>query len=253
LLLPKGALLSMQNSPTLEIERLVRDQLQGVHTCIPGKIESFDAAKCLAVITPTGQFIAPSGKKLDFPKCYDAPVLAQQYAGQNVTLAFPIKAGDECLLFFSEQQLDRFRDGEEAKCDLRFDLSNAIALVGLFRQANGVVKEACDNDAVIIDHNGQSRITVKKDEQTCRVQSATLTIKGGEITAKAQHIKWDGDVEITGNVTARQKIDALGAITAQQTMQGMAGVSSALNSLDTHVHTSTAPGAPTSPPMPAGG
>jgi hypothetical protein len=243
----------MENSPTLEIEKLVQDMQQNMHTCIPGKIESFDAAKCLAVVTPTGQFLQPNGKLLDYPQINDVPVHVLQYAGQKCTIAFPIKKGDECLLFFAEQQLDKFRDGEDAKCDLRFDLSNAIALVGLFRQTNSVVKEACDNDAMILDHNGQSRVTIKKDEQECKVQSATFTIKDGEITAKAQNIKWDGDVEITGNVTARQKIDALGSITSQQTVQGIAGVSTATNDVDGHVHTSTAPGAPTSPPVPGGG
>jgi hypothetical protein len=204
----------MQNNITLEIENLVQDMQQNIHTCIPGKIESFDTDKCLAVVTPTGQFKTPAGKLLEYPKVNDVPVVLIQSCGQDITIAYPIKQGDECLLFFAEQQLDKFRDGEDAKCDLRFDLSNAICLVGLFRQASSVVKEACDNNAVIIDNKGKSRMTIKEDEQECKVQSTTLTIKDGEVTITAQKTKVDGDLEITGKVTAQQTIDAQGDITA---------------------------------------
>jgi len=251
----------MENNPVMEIERLVQDMQQNMHTCIPGKIDSFDAGKCLASVTPIGQFITPSGKKLDYPKVNDVPVCILQYAGQKCTIAFPIKEGDGCMLHFAEQQLDQFRDGEEAKCDLRFDLTNAIAVVGLFSESNDAVQDACDNDAIIIDHNTDSRVTIKKDEQEykvgddstfvikkdsqeCKVGGTTLTIKDGEITAKASQIKLDGEVTITGNLTAQQAIDADGRIT------GKAGVSGATASLDTHVHNCTAPGAPSGPPIP---
>ena len=250
----------MENNPTFEIEKLVQDMLQNVHTCIPGKIESFDADKCLAVVMPTGQFIAPSGEKIDFPKVHDVPVVIQQYAGQDITMAFPIREGDGCMLHFSEQQLDRFRDEEEAKCDLRHDITNAIAVVGLFRQANKVVKEACDDDAVIIDHNEDSRVIIKKDEQLyqvtdgstvlikadsqeCKVGSATLTIKSSEITAKVATFKIDGKLEVT------QTIDADSNIISKAKVTGRAGVDGATASLDTHTHIGNL-GAPTAPPTP---
>jgi len=244
----------MENNPTLEIEKLVRDMQQNMHTCIPGKIESFDAGKCLAVVTPTGQFITPSGKKLDYPKVNDVPVLVLQHAGQKCTIAFPIKGGDGCMLFFAEQQLDQFRDGGEAKCDLRFDLTNGVAVVGLFAEANDVVKEACDNEAIIIDHNTDSRVTIKKDEQEYKVgDDSTCIIKKDEQVCKVGGAKWtlaggkllvDCDLEVTGKVTAQQTIDATGNITSK------ADVKSAATSLSMHTHNCTAPGAPSGPPIP---
>jgi hypothetical protein len=198
----------MQDNLALEIESLVQDMQQNMHTCIPGKIKSFDAAKCLAVVTPIGQFKTPAGKMLDYPDVHDVPVQILQYAGQKITMAFPIKAGDGCLLCFAEQQLDQFRDGEAAKCDLRFDLTNAIAIIGVCAGANALVKEACDNDAVIIDNNGSSRVTIKKDEQECKVGDARFVLGEGKMLV-------DCDLEITGKVTAQQTIDAQGEITAK--------------------------------------
>jgi hypothetical protein len=233
----------MENNPTQEIENLVNDMQQNMHTCIPGKIERFDAGKCLAVVTPTGQFKTPAGKTLDYPQVNDVPVVLIQSAGQKTTIAYPIKQGDSCLIFFSEQQLDKFRDDEDAKCDLRFDLTNAIAIVGLFAQANDVIKEACDNSAVIIDNEG-SRVTVKKDEQECKVGGSIITLKNGEATIKASAIKLDGDLTVTGKVTAQQTIDAAGDITSSGKISGLT-VSDSVNSLTEHTH--AAPGSPAIP------
>jgi hypothetical protein len=250
----------MENNPTLEIEKLVQDMQQNMHTCIPGKIDSFDAGKCLAVVVPTGQFITPGGKKLDYPKVHDVPVHVLQHAGQKCTIAFPIKKDDGCILFFAEQQLDQFRDGEEAKCDLRFDLTNAIAVVGLFAQANDVVKDACDNEAIIIDHNTDSRVTIKKDEQEYKVgDDSTCTIKKDSQECKVGGAKWtlakgkllvDCDLEVTGKVTAQKTIDAQGNITSAARVEGRAGVSGATADLDLHAHNCTAPGSPSGPPIP---
>ena len=272
----------MQNNISMEIENLVTDALQGVHTCIPGKIDSFDADKCLAVVTPTGQFKTPGDELMDYPQVNDVPVYVLQYAGQKCTIAFPIKEKDECLLFFSEQQLDRFRDGADAKCDLRFDLTNAIALVGLFAQANGVVKDACDDEAIIIDHSGKSdgnsRVTIKKDEQICEVgddakvtitenkivsqlgekstftitkteqecdvNGSTFTIKPTQQECKVGGVTMtlaNGMVSIKGNLEVKGTIDATGNISSS------ADVESVSRSLSLHEHICTAPGSPTTP------
>jgi len=249
----------LQDEVTLEIERLVQDMQQNMHTSLPGKIDSFDADKCLAVVTPTGQFKQPNGQLLDYPQVNDVPVVSFQFAGQDITIAAPVKEGDGCLLFFSEQQLDKFRDDEDAKCDLRFDLTNAICVVGLFKDANGVIKDACDNDAVIIDNKGKSRVTIKEDEQECKVgDNSTFTITEDKQEAVVGGAKWtlegnkltvDCDLEVTGKVAAQQTIDATGDITSSATVTGRAGVSGATASLDTHMHPTAALGPP-SPPTP---
>ena len=52
--------------------------------------------------------------------------------------------------------------GQETETDLAFDPSNSICIVGMFVPANAVMKDACDQNAVIIDVSG-TRFTVKSD------------------------------------------------------------------------------------------
>ena len=69
---------------------------------------------------------------------------------KNVTIAWPIKKGDGCLLVFSEQALDYWMYGKETDTKLKFDLTNAIAIPNLTSGGNSTMKLACDEDAVAI-------------------------------------------------------------------------------------------------------
>ena len=52
--------------------------------------------------------------------------------------------------------------GQETGTNLKFDLTNAICIPGLFAPANSVVAEACEQDAIIADVSG-TRLTIKSD------------------------------------------------------------------------------------------
>lgn len=148
-----------------QIKQMIQDMLRNVHTCIPGKISSFDAAKCTAKIQPAGKFKRANGEYLDYPELDHVPVLITQSADQKATVAYPIKAGDGCLLLFAEQQLDSWKDGREPKTELRHALTSAVAIVGLVSAANPVVEDACNDDAIIIDRE-DSRVIIKKEKVT---------------------------------------------------------------------------------------
>ena len=139
-----------------EIKNYVADALRDMHTSIPGKIEAFDPGECTADVQPLGKYKKPDGELMDFPKLCNVPVWFPQAAGQKAAMAWPVKQGDECLLFFAEQALDCWRTGKETDADLRFDLTNAVAFVGLFAKPSPLVKKACDQDALIIEMGGQS-------------------------------------------------------------------------------------------------
>ena len=117
-----------------------------------------------------------------------APVVLIQGSGQQATIAYPVKSGDGCLLVFSEQALDSWMSGGEQKSELRFDLTNCMAIPGLFVSGNPVVQEACSQDAIIIDKNGK-RITVSN-----------------------QNIAIRGDVSIEGNLDITGKLIAVGGV-----------------------------------------
>ncbi len=138
------------------------EAIRGIHTALPGKIVKFDPVKGLADVLPTMKFKQPSGKRMDFPKITGVPVVIPQSYGQKATVAYPVKAGDGCLIVFAEQSLDYWQYGQETDTDLAFDLSNAICIPGLFSVPSSVLREACQENAVIVDVEG-TRLKVQKD------------------------------------------------------------------------------------------
>ena len=112
-------------------------------------------------------------------------VLVQCY-GQGATVAYPIKPGDGCMIFFSEQALDQFLYERDTKTDLHFDLTNAVALVGLFAKANPIMQEACSQNAIIVD-----------------VKGTRITVKSGKVQIDAAEVIINGNTTVNGNFSTR--------------------------------------------------
>jgi hypothetical protein len=178
---------------TQQIKNTIRDCINGIHTAIPGKIIFFDPEKCEAAVLPYGKYTTPSGIVIDYPTLNGVPVLIPQYAAQTATIAFPIKPGDECLLLFCEQPLDGWRSGTKSTASLRFDLSSAVTLVGLFAKPNPLVKTACDEDALILEKGG-SRITIRP--------KSIIEITGNVVVY--------GDLDVKGNISNSGNMATLG-------------------------------------------
>lgn len=144
------------------IKETAQKAAESIHTAVPATIVSYDPAKGQATVKPTMKFTTKGGNIIDYPQISGVPVLFQQHMGQNATVAFPVKPGDGCYLVVSEQSLDYWMYGQDTGTNLKFDLTNAIAIPGLFAKANTVVAEACSQDAIIVDVSG-TRLTVKSD------------------------------------------------------------------------------------------
>lgn len=144
------------------IKETAQNAAGNIHTAVPGTIVSYDPAKGVATVKPTMKYTTKGGNAVDYPQISGVPVVFQQHMGQKATVAFPVKPGDGCLLVISEQSLDYFMYGQETGTNLKFDLTNAVAIPGLFAKANTVVAEACNEDAIIVDVSG-TRIKVKSD------------------------------------------------------------------------------------------
>lgn len=165
-----------------EIQNMINDSIGCVHTAFPAKIVSFDTATGLASVLPSMKYKKPDGERISYPQITGVPVVFPQAIGQKAAIAFPVKAGDGCLVIVAEQSIDFWLYGQETDTDLSFDMSNAICIPGLFAKANSLVKEACDNNAVIISSN-----------------NAKLIVKNGEINASAANIVLNGNVSVNGN------------------------------------------------------
>ena len=171
----------MQQELIQAIINTVREHIKGLHTACPGKIISYDTETGLATVLPIMKFKTPSGDVIDYPQITGVPVWMPQALGQQATIAYPVKANDGCLVVFAEQSLDFWMYGQETDTDLGFDLTNAICIPGLFPTANPVVKEACDNNSLIID-----------------VKGTRLSVKDGSISNKG-NISIEGDLNVKGN------------------------------------------------------
>ncbi len=177
-----------------EMKKSMEGQIRGIHTAFPGTIVSYDTAKGLATVAPTMKFKKPDGSKIDYPQISGVPIVIPQSYDQNATIAYPIKKGDGCLIVISEQALDYWMYGQETDTDLAFDMTNAICIPGLFVKANSVVKEATDNNAIIVDVKG-TRTTTKEDKIEMLVKGTKMTLESGKIQMDAT------DVIINGNLT----------------------------------------------------
>ena len=97
-----------------------------------GQIQSFDGTKKTAQIALLFRRVLPSGTITDYPVLVDCPVVTLQGGGGSIQ--FPIVAGDQCLVFFADRNIDAwFKTGTaNAPFNARaHDLSDGIALVGI--------------------------------------------------------------------------------------------------------------------------
>ncbi|GHU95072.1 hypothetical protein FACS1894208_07260 [Clostridia bacterium] len=186
---------------TEQVKQSILEQVNGLHTALPGVITKYDKDKCEAEILPYGKFEKPDGSFIDYPKINEVPVMVFQGNSQKTTIAYPVLPGDECLLIISEYTLDTWRgDMSESTNDLKFDLTNAVAFVGMFKKPNPLSAEAVDDDALIIEHNKNRVIFKGEDEVKIHLSGDTsfITLKPDGITIETVG---DTTVKTTGNTT----------------------------------------------------
>lgn len=104
-----------------------------------GEIQSFDGAKKTATIQLKFKRKI-NGEIKSMPLLVDCPVVTIQ--GGGGALQMPIKTGDNCLVFFSDRNIDIwFESGIESvpEDNRKHDLSDGIALVGLNSQVSDLI------------------------------------------------------------------------------------------------------------------
>lgn len=136
-----------------QIEETSRGVMCELHTALPGKVISIDVETGMASVKPCGKYITPSGSKLEYPVLTEVPLVFPFSQSAGVGMAFPVNAGDGCLVIISETALDEWRSGAEAEAPLRYDLTNAIAIPGLLSAGGSLVAKACAQNAVVICGN----------------------------------------------------------------------------------------------------
>lgn len=174
-----------------------------------GEIESFDATKKTAQIKILFKRVLPSGDIADYPVLVDCPVVT--YQGGGGALQFPVAQGDQCLLFFADRNIDAwFKNGAQAAplSSRAHDLSDGIALVGI-NALTSILPDYDDNVNLLVP------------------ASKKFVISGGAA------------VEALGTSLLALKTDVDNLLTF---------VNQIVTAFNAHVHTSAAPGNPTTVP-----
>lgn len=139
------------SAPADAIRLTVREMLKMVHTGLPGRVVSFDAAKQTAKVQPAIKRIWIGDDEGDepveaaLPECPDVPVHFP--GGGGYVLTFPVAPGDDCLLVFAERAIDFWweKGGVQKPSEFRMhDLSDGFAFVGFRPKPNAVAGFATD-------------------------------------------------------------------------------------------------------------
>lgn len=232
-------------SPSLEevLRMAVHQRMVDVHTALPGRVEKYNAKEQKADIKPLLKrtVINEDGSEISesLPVVPDVPIMFPRAGGFFIT--FPIEQGDFVLMVFCERSIDKFTAGlgsESDPVDLRMhDLSDAVAFPAFYPFAKSI-KTASATDLVLGQDGDGAQIAIQD---------------GGKV-----QITYDnGNLLVLENKDSAAKLtlgDGAKHVAIAETLQAL--WSSFKSALDTwgspatgHVHTSAAPGSPTSPPV----
>lgn len=175
---------------------LAKTIMSNLRVSMPGIIQSFDPETVTCVIQPAikGSETDEAGNpvSLNLPLLVDVPVVFPR--GGGVTLTFPVKAGDECLVIISDCCIDFWwqSGGVQEPVDTRrHDLSDAFAIVGPQSQAQKI-SGISTNSAQMRSDDGSTYFELNPVTQTINIVapggfnvtsplstfSAAVTIKG---------------------------------------------------------------------------
>lgn len=180
-----------------------------IWTTLPGIIESFNPETMTCEVQPAIQILYTSpidGTKewKTIPLCVDCPVQFPSAGG--VTITFPIKNGDECIIQFSARCIDAWwqQGGIQPQPFIRMhDLSDGFVIPGI-KSIPKVITNISTVEAQFRSDDGEAFVAVNPETHEIRV------ITSGDITAQAD-----------GNITAQADGDV--SVTAGGSIEGEAG------------------------------
>ncbi|HGJ5857346.1 MAG TPA: Gp138 family membrane-puncturing spike protein [Arsenophonus nasoniae] len=202
-----------------------------LRVAMPGIIQSFDARKVTCVVQPAikGALTDSQGhvQSVNLPLLVDVPIVFPR--GGGVTMTFPIKSGDECLVVFADRCIDFWwQNGgiQEAIDPRQHDLSDAFAFIGVQSQKQKISQISTDAMQLRSD-DGATYFEVNPTTQKMKIVapggldiitpeatfSERVTIKGllswlgGMVgsTASGVAAKITGVIEFLGTLTANGK------------------------------------------------
>jgi hypothetical protein len=168
------------------LRRTIDAALLDVHTALPGRVRSYDAATQTADVTLGARRVVPAADEdTDEDTAEDLPVLVAVPVvwprGGGYRLHAPLAAGDGVLVIFPEASIDRWLDSGDAAdpaLPTRHGIDGAIAIPGLgFR--GGRISSA-PTDGLVVGKDGGPEIKITGSE---------VRAGGGLALAEADDVK----------------------------------------------------------------
>lgn len=212
-------------STTYDLETVLREAIDAraaeVHTAIPAKVISYDAAKQVADVQPMVKdfYHSVEGALIprSFPTLPSVPVAFLRGSGYFMTV--PLAAGDTGMLIFSELPIDRWRStGQESHPvnARRHGVGNAVFYPGITPRAKALTETGV-SDHMVLGKEGGCQIHVKPAEVNLDGGSSATAV------AIAQLVQTEFLALKTALLTA---FNAIGASTAAQGALGAASLAS---------------------------
>lgn len=206
----------------------IEGRLKELHTCLPGIIVAFDPDKQTAQVQPAIQRIFTEKGAINLPVCVDVPV--QFPGGGDFFLTFPVKQGDECILWFSERAIDNWHMAGSTAPPAEYrlhDLSDGMAMVGLNSQPKKI-PEFNAADVELRDRDRTVRVTMKHDGTIENVNPAGNTVlsPAGKFTINAPggfEVNAPNSLINSNQTTMTGKTTSQGLLTYQAGMAGAGG------------------------------
>lgn len=183
-----------RNQQAQTLIEMTRKEIANIHTAAPGTILTYNPGSGLASVQPLLKFKVPDGRLLDMPVIVGVPVIFPSGSAGNASVTFPIKSGDGCLLIFAESSIDDWLKGGESEDLRKHDLTDAIAIPGLYNFGLPAIVEY-PNDVCL--KNGSTLLRVEPSGNV-NIEGADLIVGG--ISFK-NHVH--GGVESGGSNTAK--------------------------------------------------
>ena len=168
------------DSPTTAFGDFVREILKhGLHTAMPGLIDTFDAASRRARVRPALQLVTAEGEALERSPALNVPVLFPSGGGFSVLV--PLSAGDPVWMMFSERGLSAFkRTFDLAIPDVTrfFDESDAVVLAGFGPLE---VAPATETGLSLQTNDGARSVRVEEDAVEVHSENARVRVGSEEV------------------------------------------------------------------------
>lgn len=177
---------------------LLKEAFSEIHTCMLGKIQSFDGQKMVADVIPLAKRKLADGRIENMPLISQAPVMFLYANGFFVRP--PLKPGDLVVVVFAERELDAVLlsgSSQAPSSNRHHGLEDAIILGG-WLPFSGNLPVAGTDDLVIGHDSGKVTITIKPDGIVEIAAQETMSINAPKgITLMATDKQGSG-VQIVG-------------------------------------------------------